>query len=235
MTKSTGASRPRLHAAKRRVRRAAAAPCFASLSALAWIYRSDKRTGHRYLPLYRRYLWRRRFTVRRVLEIGVGGYDDPYAGANSLRMWRTYFPRSQVFGLDVYDKVVDEPRITFVRGSQDDTAVLNRILVLAGGSLDLVIDDGSHVNEHVRASFEHLFPHITPGGLYVIEDLETAYAPGSGGGAPGSAGTTVAMAKDLIDGINRRYIPSGPFALTETQALVTAAHFHPNIVFVERE
>lgn len=226
---------PRFFRAKRRLRRMAATPLFFSLDALALVYASDKRTGHRYLPHYKRHLGPRRFAVRRVLEIGVGGYDDPYAGLNSLRMWRTFFPRAHVFGLDISDKAVgNEPRVTFVRGSQAETGVLDRVVELAGGSFDLVIDDGSHVNEHVRMSFEHLFPYVSDGGIYVIEDLETAYSPEQGGGAPGSAGTSVAMAKDLIDGINREYIPAEVFTPTTTQRLVAAAHFYPNIVFIEK-
>ena len=37
-------------------------------------------------------------------------------------------------------------------------------------SLDLVIDDASHLLEPTRASFETLFPHLRKGGLYLIED-----------------------------------------------------------------
>jgi demethylmacrocin O-methyltransferase len=150
-------------------------------------------------------------------------------------MWRTYFPRALLFGLDINDKVVSEPRITFVRGSQIDRAVLERLVKMAGGSFDIVIDDGSHINEHVRTTFDYLFPHVSSGGLYVIEDLETAYVPEVGGGPAGSAGTSVALAKDLVDGVNRRYIPAELFTPTVTQTMVKAAHFYPNIVFLEKE
>jgi len=40
----------------------------------------------------------------------------------------------------------------------------------AGRSIDLVIDDASHLLDATRASFETLFPLLRPGGLYVIED-----------------------------------------------------------------
>ena len=39
-----------------------------------------------------------------------------------------------------------------------------------GVPLDLVIDDGSHLLEETRTSFETLFPRLRMGGLYVIED-----------------------------------------------------------------
>jgi predicted O-methyltransferase YrrM len=41
---------------------------------------------------------------------------------------------------------------------------------LAGGRLDVVIDDCSHRLLETRVSFEALFPHLRPGGLYLIED-----------------------------------------------------------------
>jgi hypothetical protein len=225
---------PPYFAAKRRVRRIAAVPGSLSLTALARIYDSDKRTGHGYLPLYARHFSRRRFSVRRLLEIGVGGYEDPYTGLASLRMWRSFFPRAQLFGLDINTKVVDEPRITFVKGSQDDSAVLDHLVEIAGGSFDIVIDDGSHINAHVRTTFEHLFPYVTPGGLYVIEDLQTAYAPDSGGGPPGWPGTSIAMVKDLVDGLNRAHIEDG-FDFRPTQLLASEMQLYPNIAFIGRQ
>ncbi len=43
------------------------------------------------------------------------------------------------------------------------------------GSLDLVIDDASHLYGPTRASFEALFPLCTPGGRYIIEDWAWAH------------------------------------------------------------
>ena len=39
------------------------------------------------------------------------------------------------------------------------------------------IDDGSHVPAHVATSFYALFPRLADGGLYVIEDVQTAFWP----------------------------------------------------------
>lgn len=39
-----------------------------------------------------------------------------------------------------------------------------------GADYDLVLDDASHWIDETRASFETLFPHVRPGGVYVIED-----------------------------------------------------------------
>ena len=41
---------------------------------------------------------------------------------------------------------------------------------LGGRLIDLVIDDASHRLAETRSSFESLFPHVRPGGLFIIED-----------------------------------------------------------------
>ena len=55
---------------------------------------------------------------------------------------------------------------------QADAAALDRILSATGlvGDLDLVIDDASHRFGPTRDAFTTLFPHLRPGGIYVIED-----------------------------------------------------------------
>ena len=46
-----------------------------------------------------------------------------------------------------------------------------------GGGLDLVIDDGSHLAEPTRTSFDTLFPLLAPGGFYIIEDWAWEHWP----------------------------------------------------------
>jgi predicted O-methyltransferase YrrM len=55
---------------------------------------------------------------------------------------------------------------------QSDRARLAEIVTreFGGEPIDLVIDDASHLLGPTRASFEVLFPHLRPGGLYLIED-----------------------------------------------------------------
>jgi SAM-dependent methyltransferase len=57
---------------------------------------------------------------------------------------------------------------------QADRSRLAKIAEEAFGdeSLDLVVDDCSHMYEPTRASFNELFPRLRPGGLYAIEDWD---------------------------------------------------------------
>jgi hypothetical protein len=54
---------------------------------------------------------------------------------------------------------------------QADSGALLRIVEQEfGGTLDMVIDDASHLYEPTLASFQTLFPLLSVGGLYIIED-----------------------------------------------------------------
>ena len=39
----------------------------------------------------------------------------------------------------------------------------------------MIIDDGSHLPSHQLLSLETLWPALAPGGLYIVEDVETSY------------------------------------------------------------
>ncbi|AUS79936.1 class I SAM-dependent methyltransferase [Actinoalloteichus sp. AHMU CJ021] len=173
----------------------------------------------------------------RLLEIGVGGYDDPTAGGASLRMWQRYFRRGLVYGLDIHDKsTIRGPRMRTIRGDQNDPEFLGR-LAEELGPFDVVIDDGSHVNEHVSTSFDALFPHVREGGIYVIEDMHTSYWEGFGGGPPGSGvtGTSVERVKALLDGLNLlEYRSLDEHTPSMTERYVSGVHCYRNIAFVDK-
>ncbi|MEO7573751.1 MAG: class I SAM-dependent methyltransferase, partial [Acidimicrobiales bacterium] len=64
----------------------------------------------------------------------------------------------------------DLPVSAYYGVDQADTHALDRIMAAEfDGPVDLVIDDASHLEPQSRASFNRLFPHLRPSGLYVIE------------------------------------------------------------------
>lgn len=152
-----------------------------------------------YLPVYDRAFAPFRGFPIRMLEIGV------FKGG-SLEMWRKYFgPEAVIFGIDIDPACaqrVDPPNQVRI-GSQADPDFLRQVAAEMGG-LEIVLDDGSHVASHQRASFKTLWPLLSPGGLYVIEDLHTAYWPKFEGGY-GAPGTAVELVKDLIDDMHAWY------------------------------
>jgi len=216
---------------EQKVRRSVARPLARSLNALAFVYGSDKRTQN-YVPAYTRHMSGRRRHVSKVLEIGVGGYTNPNVGGASLRMWRSYFPNAEVIGIDIVPKVIDEPRIRFIQCDQSSRDQLEQIAAL--GPYDVIIDDGSHIQQHVVLTFETLYPVLNPGGVYVIEDLATAYTESTGGGPPGTEGTGLSIARMLLDEVNREGIPNADLVLDEQYCDVGAIHAYASLLFVER-
>jgi hypothetical protein len=209
------------------VKRALARPARGNLSWLAAVYGSDKgATAHRYVDLYEQHLAPLRRSATKVLEIGI------YRGA-SLQMWRDYFPRAEVIGVDIKEIPVPGPRIRTLVGDQSDPALLAK---LAGeGPYDLVVDDGSHHASHIAASFAGLFDAVRPGGFYVIEDMHTAYWEGAyEGGPPGTGGTSVELVAGLLDGVNRRHVAERYPELAATLPLVDEIHVYPRIAFLRR-
>jgi hypothetical protein len=180
------------------VRRALGRLNRSNLSWLAAVYGSDKGAiSHGYVDHYERMFGPLRRRARKVLEIGI------YRGA-SLQMWRDYFPRAEVYGVDIKEIEVPGSRIHTLVGDQSDPALLDRLHAL--GPWDVIIDDGSHKQSHVLATFAGLYTSVAPGGYYVIEDMHTSYwSQGYEGGPPGMAGTSVDLIRGLLDGVNRRY------------------------------
>ncbi len=211
---------------------AACGPRRPSLEDLACRFGTDKwGTVHWYTPHYEHHFARFADERVRVLEIGIGGYHDPRSGGGSLRMWQQFFRRGTVFGLDVYEKTVDVPRVHTLRGDQGNAEYLSD-MAEEHGPFDIIVDDGSHLNEHVLTSFNALFPHLKDGGVYAIEDMETSYWPAWGGDAPDRAtsATSIGFVKTLIDGLNHReFDGADPSYLDEN---IVSVHFYKSLAFI---
>lgn len=202
------------------------------LTELAVEFGTDKWGVHRYTPHYQRHLEHLRGEEFTLLELGVGGYDRSIGGA-SLKMWKWFFPKAHVIGLDIEDKTaLSAGRITVVQGDQTDEALLTSLM--AEHQPSVVIDDGSHVPEHVRASFGVLFPLLPDDGVYAIEDTQTSYWPEWGGQAdPRARGTSMDLVKDLVDGLNfEEYVD--PHEPSYTDRWVRSVHCYHNLVVVEK-
>jgi len=171
------------------------------LTRLAIHHGTDKWGPHFYTPIYHELFSRLRDRPIRLLEIGVGGYDLKTSGGASLAMWADYFHDAQITSIDIAEKrLPPHPRIKLFQGSQDDAVLLNRVCD-ERGPFDVIIDDGSHMPKHVVASFQHLFPRLADGGIYVIEDMQTAFWPHFGGSIL-HGGDTVKLARSLIECLN---------------------------------
>jgi len=127
-----------------------------------------------------------------VLEIGVDKGDG-------MLQFKELFPNCNICGLDIREDTPNSPVGNIWIGSQTDTELLDE-LNKEEGPFDIIIDDGSHVNEHQILTFEYLFPKLKPGGVYIMEDIHTSYWESHGGGY--GTDSFVEYSKKLSDMIN---------------------------------
>ncbi len=147
------------------------------------------------------------FRPRRMLEIGI--WDG-----GSAAFWFEHLRPERMAAIDlgnrddspyfrryVASRKLEGRLVTRWRTDQGDRAALREIVERdLGGKLDLVIDDGSHLDGPTRASFEALFPLLPPGGLYIIEDWAWEHWPefqDPGHGWAAEQGLTV-LVNDLV-------------------------------------
>ena len=114
-------------------------------------------------------------SVKNILEIGIGGLNQNFSGGSSLLALQMYYKNSKVYGIDIIDKsFLNSEKIFTIKASQDD---INQLSDIGNkyGKFDLIIDDGSHFGEHQVITFKSLFPYLSDGGLYIIEDIGGSY------------------------------------------------------------
>ena len=191
---------------------------------------NDDRIIHKwthYFPIYERHLERFRNQSITLLEIGV-------SHGGSLQMWKRYFgPFARIVGVDIDPRCAEvaEDQIEVRIGSQGDPAFLAE-LMREFGPFDIVLDDGSHKMGDIWTSFTTLYPNMTRAGVYLVEDLHTAYWPEYEGGLR-QPGSFIERCKALIDELNadhtRGAVPRTGFSKT-----TLSMHIYDSVVVFER-
>jgi len=183
---------------------------------------------HHYIPIYERYFSRFRDKPVRFLEIGV-------SKGGSLQIWRNYFGKSAtIYGIDVNPNCAKlNGQAGQVRiGSQDDPTFLQSVVQEMGG-VDVILDDGSHHMDHVGKTLDILFPLMSEGGVYMIEDLHTAYWERWGGGynvEQNFFNKVTAMVSDL-----HRWYHKEPVKLPHMTGFVSGIHIHDSITVIDKD
>jgi len=125
-------------------------------------------SGHYFTEIYEHFFSPLKDTTTKILEIGVekGG---------SLQLWRDYFPKAMVYGIDIIDtSELNSKRIRTFIADQADRGQLKSAIDEFGSDFDIILDDGGHGVDQQQISFAALFPHVRPGGYYIIEDVHTS-------------------------------------------------------------
>jgi hypothetical protein len=193
--------------------------------------RSDK--WDPYFDVYERYLTKFVGAAPRVVEIGV-------QGGGSLEMWSKWFgPEAKIVGVDIDPACSGifgwEKEISVIINSQSDTQTWEHALQLLG-KIDVLIDDGSHFLEDQKRTFEIVFPLLSEGGIYIVEDCHTSYMESYGGGG-GAPHTLIEYAKTYVDVLNRSWWEQSNTEGDRRAELakgLSGVHFYDSIVVFEK-
>ena len=137
------------------------------LDAVGIKYRTDKCSMmHNYLDKYTFFLEKFRTQPIRLLELGV-------FNGSSVRMWQEYFPRAEVFGVDIEAscRQYEEERIHIIQADLSDAAQVSMLREIRP---QIIVDDASHIVSHQLLALFTLFDVLPRGGVYILEDLETS-------------------------------------------------------------
>lgn len=201
------------------------------LDDLALKYGTDKASNlHNYTRWYEKLLPTAESNIS-LLEIGV-------SDGKSLRMWREYYPNAFIKGIDIDVKKCNPIEgVLLLEADQKNLSFGEYV------KFDVIIDDGSHRWEDQISSFKALWPHINPGGVYVIEDLHTSYCMEFG--EPGGLNTTEFLhllmddvnmygVGGLGDHRNLLFYQEIKHYLNVYQKTVESMTFYPSICFIRK-
>lgn len=182
-----------------------------------------------YFEIYDRHFAAFRGRAPVVLEFGV-------SQGGSLQMWKEYFgPGVRLFGVDINPECrrFEEDDVRILIGDQGDRDFL-RTLAKTLPPIDILIDDGGHTMEQQIATFEELYAHVQPHGVYLCEDLHTSYWHRWGGGYK-KRGSFIEYSKNWIDALHAwhtrepRRLPVSDFTRS-----AHSVHYYDSIVVVEK-
>jgi hypothetical protein len=139
--------------------------------------------SHNYADIYDLLFRLRRNDVQLVLECGLGTNNPDLISSMeingkpgaSLRLWRDYFPKAQIIGIDIdSDILFSDDRIETYQCDQTSSESIEnfcKLASLSAASVDIIIDDGLHEFHAGKSLFESMNKYLTKDGMYIIEDV----------------------------------------------------------------
>lgn len=172
--------------------------------------RTDKQTAHSYLPVYEELLQKKKLSAQSVLEIGI------YYGG-SIKLWKDYFTNAKVYAVEIFDlrhvwDVLqhDERIVLYTSTDAYDPQFVKTKLADQGLRFDMILDDGPHSLESMKACIQLYLPLLTDDGILIIEDIQSM---------------------DWLDEL-RNEVPSDLRKYIKTYDLRTVKNRHDDILFV---
>lgn len=181
-----------------------------------------------FLKIYEDYFKNLKNKKINILEIGV------HEG-KSLMIWKEYFPKANIIGIDLKSYNFNINRIFTFQGDQTD---INFLLGVSRKfkKFDIIIDDGSHVCSHIIKTFATLFDFLREDGLYICEDLQTSYWPRYGGSRINlnKKNTSLSFFKTLVDSGNYESYDRPFYKKSKFDGKIKFVHFFQNLVIIKK-
>jgi len=151
-----------------------------------------------YLDLYEKLFSDIRQKNVRLLEVGI-------QNGGSLEIWAKYFDHAEIIlGCDINQDCQNlrftDQKINLLIGDINSNQVLKSISQMSK-EYDIIIDDGSHTSPDIIKTFSSLFPLLSDGGIYVVEDIHCSYWKSFGGGLYDPY-SSISFFKRIVDVVN---------------------------------
>jgi len=128
-------------------------------------YNSDKFTSHSYLEDYDRLFSPIKDEVKSILEIGI-------QKGESLLMWKDLFPNAEIYGAEInLSSLTINPYQDRITIKQGDAYTHSFLDLFKDINFDIIIDDGSHLVEHMEFFCKYYPKILKPGGIMIVEDI----------------------------------------------------------------
>lgn len=192
-------------------------------------YGTDKSSKHHdYCKVYEHYFMPLKDAPIVFVEIGIGGYEFPDRGGESLRMWNAFFANASINGIDIHPKnfyISERVQLYFKPAAVD---------VISNLTPDIIIDDGSHINAETITNFKQCFPYLKSGGFYCIEDVHCSYWEENFAGNPdpesalSTMGFFIRLAHQLNDHVLQEQYK------TEYAGQFEFVHFYKEMIIIKK-
>ena len=149
----------------------------------------------------------------------------------SLFMWREYFGKdARIIGIDLHPnaKELEKHGFEIYIGSQSNKNFWRNFYAKVG-KIDILLDDGGHVNDQQIITLSESVNNINDGGIIMTEDVHTSYFKKFGNPSKYSY---INYSKYLIDVVNSRF-PETEIKKNNFRNKIYSISFYESIVAIK--
>ena len=156
-------------------------------------YKADKCPAihHSYSSFYYELLSPFKYEIKNMLEIGIGNLplmqnivSEGYIPGASIKAWRDFFINATIYAVDILPEVLfEDDRIKTYQVDQSSADSIRSFIKTIKSEtsedfvFDYIIDDGSHIIDHMIISGYEFSKFLKKDGIYIIEDIQKKYFP----------------------------------------------------------